>query len=619
MSDNFNQLLSVRIQNIADGADGHNNESALYETVFDNPLDVNATNLTMIVSENNLAWAILDNGPGIKNIFNLWGTGEGIKIKTGDKIGTKIAGEFSACIFFQADRTMYLSRYNENDTYRKHQQLNAHVNKMVQIVKTPNMDLNVADDLITKGSNKLLRKPEPDDDSFDVSNVNYVKELFKNNEVIEKYFNDETQSGMLKVFKYEKENQYRFLSLLRDLAKIFEKAEFITYNTIKGFRSDKIFRCIYVDTNVIKTINKETCKANFILGQQAIADKEDADYGERATSEDDHLGVITEKALTIVNDVYKNNDKFYIHCNILDYSVEFLISEDGVKKYLGNDENKALKESICTENNLVCQLATYLSFVEKIEAEEQAILLAENSTLELLKQCYIYYNGRYINKCKIPRNMGTGIQERSLPHFRIVICLNEFTSPIIKLRSNKTLISLDTAHPIFQKQMIEIFKPILKLKSANIISAGIDDWTDYKNDVLVELGVVAAPAVQPVTVSSTNASSRVTNVVVSVTPTVNPALTPIAPPTVRGPAPIVLSSLNKIQTIQELKRIKNSLNNKYTKKAEKKKLLTKLYDIEREIILDDDVLDEKIDDLIAMVTASEIQKFVKNACELQKL
>jgi hypothetical protein len=583
MSKDFGQLLSVRIQNIADGADGHNNESALYETAFDNPLDVNATELTLLVSETNLAWAILDNGPGIQNIYNLWGTGEGIKIKSGDKIGNKIAGEFAACTFFQADRTMYFSRCNKNSIDRKHQQLNAQMNKIVQTVKTPDIDLNMANDLILKGPNRLLRRPEPDDDSFDVINVAQVKELFKNNEEVSKYFKDNERSGMLKVFKYEKDNQYRFLSLLSDLQKIFEKAEFITYNTIKGFRGDKIFRCVFVDMNITKCINKDTCNANFILGKKAIIDDDDEDISERSTSEDENLGNITEKALSINNYVYKNknNGKFYIHVVILDFDIEFLISEDEPRKHLGNAENKTLKDSICTKDNFICEINTYLSFVDKLEAEEQAILLAEKSTLEQLKQCYVYYNGRYLNKCKIPRNMGTGIQERSLPHFRIVICLNELTSPVIKIRSNKTLISLDTSHPIFQKQMVEILKPILQLKSTNIISTGIDDWSDYNNEVLKKLCVIRVP-----TVPATN---------------------------------VFISELNKAQTIKELNRIKSRISDESLTKAQKKKLLTKLYDIEREIILDNDMLEEKIEEIIATVSSTEINKYVKNSSALLNL
>ena len=620
MSDNFKQLISVRIQNIADGADGHNNESALYETAFDNPLDVNASNLTILVSEEKLTWCILDNGPGIPNIYHLWGTGAGIKIKSGDKIGTKIAGEFSSCIYFQPDRILYFSRCIENSHDRKHQQLNASVNNMVKIVKTPGMDLNKADNLILKGSNKLLRKPEPDDDSFDAGNVNYVKGLFENNEEIETYFKDETRSGMLKVFKYEEENKYRFLSLLKDLTKIFEKAKFITYNTMKGFRGDKIFKCVNVNTNTTTIINKETCKENFILGKRAIADPNDEDLNQRAITEDENFGFVTEKALTITNRVFKKNDKFYIHCHILDFDVEFLISEDEPKKYLGDDTQQAnLKNSICADENLVCETQMYLSFVEKTEAEEQAVLLGENSTLELLKQCYIYYNGRYINKCKIPRNMGTGIQERSLPHFRIVICLNEHTTPIIKLRSNKTLISLDTAHPIFQKQMVEILKPILKLKGANIISTGIDDWSEYENEVLTELGVIPQPVVAPVPVVHAPAATTISNASNFVQQTTGNEV-PIAPPTSRGPAPTVLSALNKAQAIQELRRIKSEAEKTQITTAHKSKILTKFWAIEKEIILqNEDMFSEKIDSLIEIITAAEIAKNVRNAAALQEI
>ena len=52
-------------------------------------------------------------------------------------------------------------------------------------------------------------------------------------------------------------------------------------------------------------------------------------------------------------------------------------------------------------------------------------------------------------------------------------------------------------------------------------------------------------------------------------------------------------------------------------KLHERKLLTKLYDIEREILLDDDILDEKIDELISAITNSENTGYVKNAPSLQ--
>ena len=71
MSELTGQLLSVRLQNLAGEAAGHNNESAQCEITFDNPLDINAKNILLIVCLSNLCWAIIDDGPGAKNIENL--------------------------------------------------------------------------------------------------------------------------------------------------------------------------------------------------------------------------------------------------------------------------------------------------------------------------------------------------------------------------------------------------------------------------------------------------------------------------------------------------------------------------------------------------------------------
>lgn len=240
MSELTGQLLSVRLQNLAGEAAGHNNESAQCEITFDNPLDINAKNILLIVCLSNLCWAILDDGPGAKNIENLWGQGEGIKIKSGDKIGNKIAGELASATFFEPDKLMYFSRCHDSNL-RIHQQLNAQMHKMIELIKEEDIDLTVANDKIIKGANKLVRKPEPDTDKFDADNVNYIKELFKNNEYIDRYF-DTNCSGMLKVFKYEEGNNSGFLKLVSELPSILDKIEFITYNTLQAFRGEKNFR-----------------------------------------------------------------------------------------------------------------------------------------------------------------------------------------------------------------------------------------------------------------------------------------------------------------------------------------------------------------------------------------
>ena len=278
MDESTGQLLSTRINNLAGEAAGHNNETAHNEITFDNPIDVDAENIKFIFSKSKNAFAILDNGPGIENIWHLLGEGDGLKIKTGGKIGNKIAGELASGTFFQADRTMYFSRCNKNHISRKHQQLNVNYNKMVSTVKIPDMDMNTANQIFYK-RDRLVRKPESDNDKFDSDNVAEVKSLFNNNEYLLNYFDDINVTGMLKVFKYEPENKSRFDQMIDEMPKILSKAEFITYNTLSGFSGTKEFQYIDIDRNIIRTINSETCKQNFILGRDAIYELDEGEEG----------------------------------------------------------------------------------------------------------------------------------------------------------------------------------------------------------------------------------------------------------------------------------------------------------------------------------------------------
>ena len=628
MSELTGQLLSVRLQNLAGEAAGHNNESAQCEITFDNPLDKNAMNILLIVCLSNLCWAILDDGPGVNNIENLWGQGEGIKIKTGDKIGNKIAGELASATFFEPDKLMYFSRCFDS-SIRKHQQLNAQMHKMIEVIKEPDIDLSFANDKIVKGANKLVRKPEPDTDKFDADNVNYVKELFQNNEHIDKYF-DTNSSGILKVFKYEEGNKSGFLKLISDLPSILNKIEFITYNTLPAFRGEKKFTYIVVDENTTRVINKESCSKNFILGKDSLLDEDDEEYGEQTIIPNATFGDFGEKVLTLWNTVYDYEGKLYNKSSIINYEEdgeEFLISErtdavtrEPIKRYLGFPANEPIKNMICKEEHKICEFPLLLSFVDKAEAENQASLMNE-TTIESLRRVYIYFQGRFIEKCKAPI---VGIQERSLPNFRIILCLNEQSKNLVKIRAQKSSITLDTAHPIITRTIEEMMKPILvKYSSQNgnggIIQNGIDSWEDHKTDVLRSLGaIIATPAATPAPVQRP-VTTPVTNPTSSSNPT---AVPPPAPPSERGPAPTVLSSLNKNQTIVQLERIKNILranNNKYRTKNDKKKLYTQLNNIERELLLDDECLDEKIDFIIELVRSSTVSGSVKNAATLQEL
>jgi hypothetical protein len=97
---------------------------------------------------------------------------------------------------------------------------------------------------------------------------------------------------------------------------------------------------------------------------------------------------------------------------------------------------------------------------------------------------------------------------------------------------------------------------------------------------------------------------------------------PIPPPTERA-ATVVLSSLTKVQTIQQLKRLRvkaNNVNN-FRTKGDKKKVYAVLNNIEKEIVIDEELLVDKIDNLIELLEGSKLSnnEKVKQAAQLQEL
>ena len=480
------------------------------------------------------------------------------------------------------------------------------------MVKTPNMDMNIANNNIRHGPNRLVRKPEPDSDKFDSDNVEYVKGLFNNHELIMRYFDDKKLNGMLKVFKYEEENKTRFEKMISEMPKIISKAEFITYNTLAGFSGDKEFKYIDVETGITRSINQESCKKNFILGKDAIIRENDEDYNEHSCIVDETFGLMSEKALSISNYFYEKDGETYNKCSIDNYDEEFLITTDGKVIQLNKVTDKDILDIISDDSNFVGNIPMYLSFVSKAEAEEQKVLMNEASTIESMKQVYVFSEGgRFLARDKFN---GMGLQERSNPHFRFVIVNNDATQ-YINIRSNKSSISLRKAHPIIAKTFLEIVKPIIcKLyeKDGNMIKDGIDDWDNHKNDVLslINTGNLV-PKVMPVPVP----------ILTPPKPIPNP--NPVPAPGERGPAPVVHASLDYIQSIAHLKGIKNTLNlgQKYRTRTDRSKIITVFNNIEREIVLDDDMMSEKIDNLIALLLESGKKpgQAIKHAASLQGL
>jgi hypothetical protein len=408
--------------------------------------------------------------------------------------------------------------------------------------------------------------------------------------------------------------------MVSEMPKILSKAEFITYNTLTGFSGDRVFQYIDVDRNITEQIDSSTCKKNFILGRDAIYNPDNDDEIENEAYQelfyDETFGRMSKKTLTFINRFYEKDGKTYNKCSIDNFDEEFVIGTEGKVMRLNSVSNATILATISDEDNLVGEIPIHMSFVDIDEASEQRDLMNESSTLESMKQVYVYYNGRYLARDKLI-NIIPGFQERSLPHFRIALVINENTTQYLNIRAQKSSISLSKAHPLIPKTIIEVIKPIISklyVKHSSMIQNGIDNWDNYKNDVL----------------SLINNGTTVPNIVPSPLPNPNPVPSPNPVPNPvpnpnPNPNPVnpVYVSLNTNQTILHLNRLKTTLNlgQKYQSKGEKKKIITALNNIERELILDDDMMSDKINNLIQLLQKAEhpANVLIKKASELQEL
>jgi hypothetical protein len=371
---------------------------------------------------------------------------------------------------------------------------------------------------------------------------------------------------MLKVFVYEEGNTDKFTSLIKEFPKILDKVKFISYNTVKGFKGDRLFEYINIDSQDIHTIDKEACKENFILGRSAIAYDEDESEGEYV--ENPSFGDISlNKVIYLSNSIYESGKKKYNKCEIMNFEETFFIGEN-IKEHLDEDSLEAVTETICKESNFKSVIPILLSFVDENETKTQLEKMTgteiNNLTHESLKQVYIYFSGRFLGKCSLSL---PGIQPRSLANFRIVICLDDYSSNLINIRAQKSSVSLETADKIIIKTLNEIIKPILNCFSSSTklinFTQGIDDWRKHKRSVLTSLGIqVPAPP----------ATTLLAPVQQMQAPLVEQVVPPIPAPIERA-ATTVLSSLTKTQTIQQLTRLREKSKNvsNFRTKADKKK------------------------------------------------
>jgi hypothetical protein len=111
-------------------------------------------------------------------------------------------------------------------------------------------------------------------------------------------------------------------------------------------------------------------------------------------------------------------------------------------------------------------------------------------------------------------------------------------------------------------------------------------------------------------------------VIEQVVATIQPVVPPIPPPTERA-ATIVLSSLTKTQTIQQLRRLRVKATNdsNFKTKADKTKVYSVLNKIEKEIVISEVLLVDKIDYLIELLIGSKLKNSekVEGAAQLQEL
>lgn len=617
------QLLSSKITSFEDKSAGHTNETAIHETFLDNPRDVGAKKFQLFTSYENKCWATLNDGDGIKNIANILGCGHGIRIKGDGKIGNKIQGEFASIYFFKPHRIIYYSRCPENDSGPIHQQLIINVNDTIKVVKTPGIDLTLADKIIYEGIDgntrkKLIKIPEPAKDKFDTDDVEEVLRLFKNNEVIKNFFETNVQ-GMLKVYIYDEETKEKFENFMSEIPKILEKIEFLTYNTVQFFRCSCELNYYDVDKNqVIKTINESSCKKNLIIGTNSIYDDEEETEDEEQDVYDiNSFGLVSlNKVLIIHNTIYFVNGKYITRTTILNFNQTFIIKTDGKREAINSKTDPILLNQLC-DQNIFGKMVFSLSFITETETEEQ--LTKMNLTkAEDLKKAYVYFNNRVLDNDKIP----SCPQERSLPNLRMCVFLDSNTTKFIKIKGLKSSIDLAHSEPIILKIFDEIIKPLLSAFSSqkNVIhfANGIDNWNKYKNNVYNALSIPV-----PSNLVTTPTASPIPNQVTHPVATLNTTVVPIIPPPIVRSETTVLSSLTKIQAIAQLKRLKvKTLNtHNYRTKKDRAKLYTVLNNIEKEIVIDEELLTEKIDNLIALLEDSLLgmNDKVKNAAQLQEL
>jgi hypothetical protein len=631
MSELGKQLFSVRFNQVIGGSAGHSMNTALSETGMDNAYDVDATELIIINSPSKSSFALLDNGTGIENINNILGCGKGMKIKSSDKIGCKIAGELASIGYFNSDKLMYFSRTNNPLAARKHQQMNLNPKKIISIIQTENIDLVEADNIILNGKNgqeKLISLPIPSRDKFDEDDVKEVKQIFKNNNQICDYFDNDIKTGMLKFNRYKKcksksteemINRKKYDDFNNKIEKILDNYEYIIYNTTKFLRGNFVIKYIDVDDeSKNRIIDKKSSHELLILGKNAIIDDDESNELEEDEDEDEennYFGKLNNDCVLTINNTFYEDDfsstKINV-CTIENYNETFIIDDELKTAIQHIPKDKNIKQYVNAPLIEIGSSKLLISVISKEEATEQGKKLG--TTLEKLKEIYVYYNGRLLSKCNIP---DLKLQPKNLSNLRIVLCLNPSTNQLVNVQSNKSNFSLSESEVIIKKTISELVIPIMGLFDCQkcTIQESVKNWEEHKNKIMSTLtgSSLYNSSLDNSSLSSNNNEAVLISAAVS-----SSSSTPKKDPTVRRGG-LVESPLIKNEALEEIARLKNELNVKRVTKKEIDKIITRLFVISRNLIQQHDLMNELFDFTNKIITSNTSESaIIKDAVGLKK-
>ena len=623
------QLFSIKWRSLLGSAGGHNIESSISE-ITDNAFDAGANNITILVNPAKNCFAVLDDGSGFSNITHALGSGTGLTVKTKGKIGNKNTGMFASIAHFNAKKTSILSRYKmdgdevKDETIAIHQQLVMYPELISEICNRTGINMDAADRLIMEGANRKIHfdAATGDRDSFVSVDVNQIKDLFNQNQQIVDFFQVEENHGTIICYEFSQGSEI-FASFCSTIKQILDKMELITYNTPKYLKSETPKTINYV--NIVfpernQILNNESCKKGFLLGKDAILDKDDQDWYEE---EDNSFFRNCESNINISirNIIYRNqNDgKLFNILSIEPLGKFYKINETGEKQELPEDTE--------FPGDSIAQIYITFSVISQAEGDKQAEIMGKK--VDELRRIAFFYGGRFLNF----GDFNGWAQERSLRNVRIAFEISYEAIDLVNIQSMKSRIDLNGAHPVIKNTISKIICPIVaKFTGTNFLShEGVGNWKLPANENIIKLALgiplppkpvavaVAVVVARPVTMTITpleQATNANTNANANVNTNANAAM-------IHRNEANVFPSLNKVQAKEHLNRIKTRLTNGGItgpkSKGDKSRLFSLLNTIVKEMVFEDDLWDDYIDSIAELIDCSSAKNtsIIKDANKLQ--